>query len=125
MDEFAKLPKIDAVLEGPDLGRSKQTYYFLIAQDYGQIGKIYSKEDQQLINGTTGIKLVLAPEQPRIRQGHLRNGRQDHRRTHHRLAPVRPLQGRRTVRRQRLQAARGRQPPLHRRRRPHAPRHPT
>ena len=64
MDEFAKLPRIDAVLEGPDLGRSKATYYMLIAQDYGQIGKIYSKEDQQLINGTTGVKLVLAQNNP-------------------------------------------------------------
>ena len=64
IDEFAKLPKIPAVLEGPDLGRSKSTFYILVAQDYGQIGKVYSKEDQGIINGTTAAKVVLAQTNP-------------------------------------------------------------
>lgn len=59
LDEFAKLPKIEAVMTGPDLGRSKKTYYCLIAQSDSQIGKIYSKEDQQIIYATTAVKYVL------------------------------------------------------------------
>lgn len=59
LDEFAKLPKIEAVMTGPDLGRSKKTYYCLIAQSDSQIGKIYSKEDQQIIYATTAVKYIL------------------------------------------------------------------
>jgi type IV secretion system protein VirD4 len=59
LDEFAKLPKIEAVMTGPDLGRSKKTFYCLIAQSDSQIGKIYSKEDQQIIYATTAVKYVL------------------------------------------------------------------
>ncbi|MBS7671552.1 type IV secretory system conjugative DNA transfer family protein [Croceicoccus gelatinilyticus] len=59
IDEFAKLPKIEAVMTGPDLGRSKKTMYCMIAQSDSQIGKIYSKEDQQIIYATTAIKYIL------------------------------------------------------------------
>lgn len=59
LDEFAKLPKIESVMTGPDLGRSKKTYYCLVAQSDSQIGKIYSKEDQQIIYATTAVKFVL------------------------------------------------------------------
>ena len=60
MDEFAKLPKIDAVIMGPDLGRSMKTSYMLIAQDYGQIEKTYGKELVQTIDTTTAVKYVLS-----------------------------------------------------------------
>lgn len=59
LDEFAKLPRIEAVMTGPDLGRSKKTYYCLVAQSDSQIGKLYSKEDQQIIYATTAVKYVL------------------------------------------------------------------
>jgi len=59
LDEFAKLPKIESVMTGPDLGRSKKTYYCLVAQSDSQIGKIYSKEDQQIIYATTAVKFIL------------------------------------------------------------------
>ena len=59
LDEFAKLPKIEAVMTGPDLGRSKKTMYCLVAQSDSQIGKLYSKEDQQIIYATTAIKYIL------------------------------------------------------------------
>lgn len=59
LDEFAKLPRIESVMTGPDLGRSKKTYYCLVAQSDSQIGKIYSKEDQQIIYATTAVKFVL------------------------------------------------------------------
>ncbi len=64
MDEFAKLPRIDAVLTGPDLGRSKKTFYSLIAQAYGQIAKIYSREDVEVIDNTTAVKLVFPQNDP-------------------------------------------------------------
>ena len=56
---FAKLPKIDSVMTGPDLGRSMATYYCLVAQSAAQIGKIYSKEDQEIIYATTAVKFIL------------------------------------------------------------------
>lgn len=59
LDEFAKLPKIEAVMTGPDLGRSKKTMYCLVAQSDSQIGKLYSKEDQQIIYATTAVKYIL------------------------------------------------------------------
>lgn len=59
LDEFAKLPRIEAVMTGPDLGRSKKTYYCLVAQSDAQIGKLYSKEDQQIIYATTAVKYIL------------------------------------------------------------------
>jgi type IV secretion system protein VirD4 len=64
LDEFAKLPKVEAVMTGPDLGRSKKTSYFLIAQAFGQIEKIYSKEDVSIIVSTTGVKHILAQNDP-------------------------------------------------------------
>lgn len=64
LDEFAKLPKIEAVLTGPDLGRSKKTSYLLVAQDFGQIEKTYSKEDVQIIISTTAVKHVLPQNNP-------------------------------------------------------------
>ncbi len=59
LDEFAKLPKIEAVMTGPDLGRSKKAMYCLVAQSDSQIGKLYSKEDQAIIYATTAIKYIL------------------------------------------------------------------
>lgn len=59
LDEFAKLPRIEAVMTGPDLGRSKKTMYCLVAQSDAQIGKLYSKEDQQIIYATTAVKYIL------------------------------------------------------------------
>ena len=59
LDEFAKLPKSESVLRGPDLGRSKQTSYAFYAQDYGQLELIYSKADVSVINSTTAVKIIL------------------------------------------------------------------
>ncbi len=64
LDEFAKLPKVEAVMTGPDLGRSKKTSYYLIAQAFGQIEKIYSKEDVSIIVSTTAVKHILAQNDP-------------------------------------------------------------
>lgn len=60
MDEFAKLPKSEAVLEGPDLGRSKKVSYWLFFQARSQIIKTYSKEDGTTIDSTCGVSIVLS-----------------------------------------------------------------
>src|SRR3546814_18660950 len=39
MDEFAKLPKSETVLTGPDLGRSKKVSYWLIRSEERRVGK--------------------------------------------------------------------------------------
>jgi len=59
LDEYAKLPPTKSVMEGPDLGRSKQTFYLFVAQDFSQIKKLYSEEDIEIIITTTAIKIVL------------------------------------------------------------------
>ncbi|WP_262266978.1 MULTISPECIES: type IV secretory system conjugative DNA transfer family protein [Microvirga] len=60
LDEFAKLPRIESVITGPDLGRSKKVSYLLAAQDFGQIRKKYTAEDESVIITTTAVKYVLA-----------------------------------------------------------------
>jgi hypothetical protein len=56
-DEF--LTRCDAVIEGPDLGRSKAVLYLLIAQDLSQIEMKYSKANIETIVSTTAAKLIL------------------------------------------------------------------
>ncbi len=60
MDEFAKLPKSETVLTGPDLGRSKKVSYWLIFQARSQIIKTYSKEDGTTIDSTCGVTVLLS-----------------------------------------------------------------
>lgn len=59
LDEFSKLPRISAVLEGPDTGRSMGVSYMLVAQSYGQIEKVYSTADVQVMNTVTSVKHIL------------------------------------------------------------------
>lgn len=64
LDEFAKLPRIPKLIEGPDLGRSKGVSYKLVSQDFGQIEKTYSKEDISVIITTTAVKHNLPQNNP-------------------------------------------------------------
>lgn len=64
MDEFAKLPKSETVLTGPDLGRSKKVSYWLIFQARSQIIKTYSKEDGTTIDSTCGVTVLLSQNDP-------------------------------------------------------------
>jgi type IV secretion system protein VirD4 len=59
MDEFAKLPKCETVLKGPDLGRSKKVSYWLIYQARSQLIEIYSKEGATSLDSTIGATIVL------------------------------------------------------------------
>lgn len=87
MDEFAKLPRSETVLTGPDLGRSKKVSYWLIFQARSQIVKTYSKEDGTTIDSTCGVTVLLSQNDPEtaghyvktvgkttiLKQGHSRN----------------------------------------------------
>jgi len=64
LDEFAKLPKSEAVLRGPDLGRSKRASYFFALQSYGQLETIYGKPEINLLNSTTATKIILPQNDP-------------------------------------------------------------
>ena len=64
LDELAKMAKCDAVLAGPDLGRSKRVFYLLVAQDIHQIELIYTKEQRAIIFSTTAVKFILPVTSP-------------------------------------------------------------
>lgn len=64
MDEFAKLPKSETVLKGPDLGRSKKCSYWLIFQARSQLIEIYSKEGATSLDSTIGAQVVLSQNDP-------------------------------------------------------------
>ncbi len=59
LDEFPKMAKLQAVIEGPDLGRGQKVSYLLIGQDLQQIAAKYSKENMEILMSTTAAKIVL------------------------------------------------------------------
>ncbi|MHA1540832.1 MAG: type IV secretory system conjugative DNA transfer family protein [Alphaproteobacteria bacterium] len=59
VDEFPVLPKMDAVIRGPDIGRGQKVSYLLIAQDMNQIIHKYSKEQVETMFSSTAAKIVL------------------------------------------------------------------
>jgi type IV secretion system protein VirD4 len=64
MEEFAKLPKMDAVADIPDVGRSMGVFAWFIAQSSGQIKVIYSNEKFEILTSTTAVKYILAQNDP-------------------------------------------------------------
>jgi type IV secretion system protein VirD4 len=59
LDEYPKLAKCAAVMEGPDLGRSKKVSYVIIAQDPAQIEEKYGKAALETLKSTTAVKIIL------------------------------------------------------------------
>ncbi len=59
IDEFPVLPKMDAVIRGPDIGRGQKVSYLLIAQDMNQIGHKYSNEHVETLFSSTAAKIIL------------------------------------------------------------------
>ena len=59
MDELVKMGRCDAVVDGPDLGRSKRMYYVLVSQDLAQIKRRYSEDQREIILTTTAVKILL------------------------------------------------------------------
>ena len=59
MDELVKMSRCDAVVDGPDLGRSKKRFYVLVAQAIAQIERRYSKDQRNTIMSTCAVRAIL------------------------------------------------------------------
>ena len=60
LDEFPQMPKLNAVIDGPAVGRGQKVSYLLIAQDFGQIKAEYGAEHVDTLMSTTAAKILLA-----------------------------------------------------------------
>lgn len=59
LDEFPQMPKLNAVIDGPAIGRGQKVSYLLIAQDLGQIEAGYGREHVETLMSTTAAKIIL------------------------------------------------------------------
>jgi type IV secretion system protein VirD4 len=59
LDEFPKMQRLQAVIQGPDLGRGCRVSYLIIAQDLHQISEKYGADAKATIMSTTAAKIVL------------------------------------------------------------------
>lgn len=59
LDETPTLPKLDTVINGPAVGRSKRVSYVIVGQDISQIESRYSKAEVETLKSTTAIKVIL------------------------------------------------------------------
>ncbi|MDR1337402.1 MAG: type IV secretory system conjugative DNA transfer family protein [Rickettsiales bacterium] len=64
LDEMPKMQKLQAVIQGPDLGRGQQISYLIIGQDIAQIREKYGADAAQTIISTTAAKIVLRQNDP-------------------------------------------------------------
>lgn len=60
LDEFPTMPKLQAVITGPAVGRGQKVSYLLIGQDLGQISGKYGKDDLETVISTTACKIILS-----------------------------------------------------------------
>lgn len=60
LDETPTLPKLDTVINGPAVGRSKHVSYAIVGQDFSQIETRYSKAEVETMKSTTAIKVILS-----------------------------------------------------------------
>ena len=60
LDEAPQLPKLDTVINGPSVGRSKKVWYCIVGQDYGQFEQKYSKPEVETLKSTTALKAILS-----------------------------------------------------------------
>jgi type IV secretion system protein VirD4 len=59
LDEFPQMPKLQALIDGPALGRGQKVSYLLIGQDLAQIEDKYGKTGLETLLSTTAAKIVL------------------------------------------------------------------
>jgi type IV secretion system protein VirD4 len=59
LDEFPKMQRLQAVIQGPDLGRGCKVSYLVIGQDLHQISERYGADAAATIMSTTAAKIVL------------------------------------------------------------------
>lgn len=64
LDEMPKMQKLQAVIQGPDLGRGQQVSYLIIGQDIHQIQEKYGADAASTIMSTTAAKIVLRQNDP-------------------------------------------------------------
>lgn len=64
MDEMPKMQKLQAVIQGPDLGRGQKISYLIIGQDIHQIAEKYGQDAAATIISTTAAKVVLRQNDP-------------------------------------------------------------
>lgn len=64
LDEMPKMQKLDAVIQGPDLGRGQQVSYLIIGQDLHQIQEKYGADAAATIISTTAAKVVMRQNDP-------------------------------------------------------------
>ena len=59
LDEFPQMPKLQALIDGPAVGRGQKVSYLLIGQDFGQIEEKYGKPGLETLLSTTAAKVIL------------------------------------------------------------------
>ncbi|MBO4745763.1 MAG: type IV secretory system conjugative DNA transfer family protein [Alphaproteobacteria bacterium] len=59
LDEMPKMQKMQAVIQGPDVGRSQKISYLFIGQDLHQIQEKYGPDAASTILSTTAAKIVF------------------------------------------------------------------
>lgn len=59
LDEFPQMPKVQALIDGPAVGRGQKVSYLLIGQDFAQIEDKYGKTGLETLLSTTAAKIVL------------------------------------------------------------------
>ena len=59
LDEFPQMPKLQALIDGPAVGRGQKVSYLMIGQDFGQIEEKYGKTGLETLMSTTAAKIVL------------------------------------------------------------------
>lgn len=59
LDEMPKMQKLQAVIQGPDVGRSQKISYLFIGQDLHQISEKYGNDAAATLISTTAAKVVL------------------------------------------------------------------
>ena len=60
LDEARFLPPLDAISDGPSIGRGYGVHYLICAQDYGQLRMVYGPNKVDNIITNTAYKIVLA-----------------------------------------------------------------
>ena len=60
LDEARFLPPLDAISDGPSVGRGYGVHYLICAQDYGQLRLVYGPNKVDNIITNTAYKIVLA-----------------------------------------------------------------
>ena len=64
LDEMPKMQKLQAVIQGPDLGRGQKISYLIIGQDIHQIREKYGADAADTIISTTAAKIVMRQNDP-------------------------------------------------------------